>query len=70
MRNLVVGANSFIGSNLISFLKNKSHVVGLYHSNKEKLDNIDYNSLYTVLEWTNYWDITHPNYFGLRNTIQ
>jgi len=35
-----------------------------YLFNKEKLDNINYNVLYTVLEWANYWDITHPWYLG------
>lgn len=35
-----------------------------YLFNKEKLDNINYNSLYTVLEWANYWDITHPWYLA------
>jgi nucleoside-diphosphate-sugar epimerase len=36
---LVIGANSFIASNLIFQLKNEAKVVGVYHSNKEKLSN-------------------------------
>ncbi|EKE27248.1 MAG: hypothetical protein ACD_3C00233G0001 [uncultured bacterium (gcode 4)] len=33
-----------------------------YLFNKSKIDNIDYNSLYTILQWSNYWDITKPWY--------
>lgn len=35
-----------------------------YFFNKEKLDNIKYNSLYTVLLGSSYWDITTQWYLG------
>jgi hypothetical protein len=35
-----------------------------YLFNWDKLKNVDYNSLYTVLEWASYWDITHPGYLA------
>lgn len=35
-----------------------------YLFNKEKLDNINYNALYTVLQGANYWDITQQWYLG------
>lgn len=35
-----------------------------YLFNKDKLEDINYNALYTVLQWANYWDITHPGYLA------
>lgn len=35
-----------------------------YLFNEDKLNHIDYNSLYTILQWSNYWDVTHPKYLG------
>ncbi len=35
-----------------------------YVFNKEKVDRIDYNSLYTVLLWAPYWDTTIEQYLG------
>lgn len=35
-----------------------------YMWNKEKIDNIEYNSLYTTLLWSNYWDIEQKNYLA------
>ncbi|EKE29579.1 MAG: hypothetical protein ACD_2C00141G0001 [uncultured bacterium (gcode 4)] len=35
-----------------------------YLFNKSKTDKIDYNSLYTVLQWADYWNVTKPGYLG------
>jgi nucleoside-diphosphate-sugar epimerase len=42
-KTLVIGANSFLGSNLIRQLKAKTSVTGIYHTNKDKLVNDVYN---------------------------
>ena len=42
-RNLVIGANSFIGSHLVSYLKIENEVVGVYHKNTHLLFDDVYN---------------------------
>ncbi len=42
--------------------ENVLNIETYYLFNKEKLNNINYNSLYTVLLWSNYWDITKSWY--------
>ena len=56
-RNLVIGANSFIGSHLVSYLKIENEVVGIYHKNTNLLfDDVNNLSMHSIDKIENKFD--------------